>query len=468
MTTTRGARQSQPVVAQTPNIKKKTSGPDQPKLWEPARFLSDEESPEPSHDYVLVILNQPIENVDLFLRLCSQGQLVFTVEAGLELIRASALAIVCADGGANRVKDLNLSEDKEDEEYCVCHRRPVFETLLLTLMQSIDIICGDLDSLRPEVKQYYEDSGTLIIEDPDQYSTDFTKCLKHLSDAATTQSKHGDKEPEFTLIDLGKGGTFDIAVLGGFGGRADQAFSQMHHLYSASEDKAKYFNDIYLITTESIVFLLHQGLNRIPTPVAPDLFGECIGIIPVAKPSIITTRGLEWDVEKWPTEFGKQISTSNHIKASHIEIETSEKVLFTLEIARKLEQEAGTHRTKRQKINHNVDQATSAAEAIEAATPSTTGIDNTSTSSHDQSNGPPPLTLSANIVKKLGSIDDNIGRIVTLLEKSNDRCYNNTEKHLNQTTLALEAITQLLTKAAKDGKDSRTELAGMSSETLPP
>lgn len=218
------------------------------------------------------------------------------------------------------------------------------------------------------------------MKDPDQYSTDFTKCLKHISSAAIPQPRHPGKKRKSVPI-LSSAGTFDVAVIGGFGGRADQAFSQIHHLYSASEDKAKRFNDIYLITTESIVFLLYQGLNRIRTPVTPDLFGECIGIIPVARPSIITTRGLEWDVEKWPTEFGTQISTSNHIKASHVEIETSEKVIFTVEIARTPEHEVDTHRAKRRKINHDLDEVTSIVEVVKAATTSTTGIGNTFTSS---------------------------------------------------------------------------------------
>lgn len=125
-----------------------------------------------------------------------------------------------------------------------------------------------------------------------------------------------------------------VAVFGGLGGRADQAFSQLHHLYKiANEIPVKYAGDIYLITADGIMFLLEKGLNKIHAPVEPGYFTENVGIIPIGKPSIVTTHGLEWDVTEWRTEFGSDISTSNHIKAAVIEIETTERVLFTLEFA---------------------------------------------------------------------------------------------------------------------------------------
>lgn len=126
----------------------------------------------------------------------------------------------------------------------------------------------------------------------------------------------------------------DVALFGGLGGRADQAFSQLHHLYTLSNEKSSPWDgDIYLITTESIIFLLEKGLNKIYAPLGTHFFTENVGIIPIGRPSIITTHGLEWDVTEWPTEFGGQISTSNHIKEKIIEIETLERVLFTLEFA---------------------------------------------------------------------------------------------------------------------------------------
>lgn len=95
---------------------------------------------------------------------------------------------------------------------------------------------------------------------------------------------------------------------------------------------------IFLVNAQSVCFLLEKGMNKITTPVGPGLFAENVGIIPIARPSVITTKGLEWDVSDWYTEFGGQMSTSNHIRSNTIEIETSERVLFTIELDRSQEQ----------------------------------------------------------------------------------------------------------------------------------
>ena len=195
----------------------------------------------------------------------------------------------------------------------------------------MDAICGDLDSIRPDVRKYFADRGVKILLDADQYSTDMMKCLNYIREESRTSNDdkgEGNRPNSGSQIEH-----LDIAVFGGLGGRADQAFSQLHHLYVyAHEESTVSKGDLYLITPESVVFLLEKGLNKIHTPLDAGFFRENVGIIPTAKPSVITTRGLEWDVTDWPTEFGTQISTSNHIKSDIIEIETTERVLFTLEL----------------------------------------------------------------------------------------------------------------------------------------
>ena len=195
----------------------------------------------------------------------------------------------------------------------------------------MDVICGDLDSIRPDVREYFAGRGVKILMDADQYSTDMTKCLRYIREEArkSTNFEGEDNEPNSGSQKEDP----DIAIFGGLGGRADQAFSQLHHLYvHAHEQPTVSKGDLYLITPESVVFLLEKGLNTIHTPLNTGFFKENVGIIPIAKPSVITTRGLEWDVTDWPTEFGIQISTSNHIKSDTIEVETTERVLFTLEL----------------------------------------------------------------------------------------------------------------------------------------
>ncbi|KAI4239523.1 MAG: hypothetical protein LQ349_000283 [Xanthoria aureola] len=237
-------------------------------IWEPA-FITP---------YAAIVVNQPIEDQQLLLD-----------------ILAGATLTVFADGAANHIKDLKLTGPEEQ--------------------QSIpDFICGDLDSIRPEVQAHYEKNGTKVIHDHDQYSSDLTKSLKCI--------QNNIQSPMHAVI------------VGGIGGRFDQAFSQLHHLYTASQESMLPNCQIFLVNPQSICFLLEKGLNRITTPVGPGLFAENIGIIPIGRPSVISTRGLEWDVTEWHTEFGGQMSTSNHIKSEIIEIDTSERVLFTIEMER--------------------------------------------------------------------------------------------------------------------------------------
>src|SRR5271155_371941 len=181
-------------------------------------------------------------------------------------------------------------------------------------------IIGDLDSLDERVEAFYRDKGVAIVRDPDQYSTDFTKCLKWLRQNANCSERPGSR--------------LDVVALGGLGGRVDQGFSQIHHLYMATKDKELLVGEIYLLTEQSLSFVLEEGLNKIE--LSGKVYGENVGIIPINGPGVITTRGLAWDVRDWKTEFGGQISTSNHLISETIEIETATRVLFTVELAEDL------------------------------------------------------------------------------------------------------------------------------------
>ncbi|KAJ5134283.1 transcriptional regulator family: Fungal Specific TF [Penicillium atrosanguineum] len=321
--------------------------------WDPSRFFRVTGSPSP---YALLILNQPIN------------------ESAFGVLSEHASYIICADGGANRLYDMMKKHAKEATELP-------------------DRIVGDLDSLRPLVRQYYEKMGVAIVEDEDQYSTDFTKCLKYLNGhvaeiiASPRQQKldssvkHGNAAGDLQAQPA-QTPTLEIVILGGLGGRVDQAFSQIHHLYMMTQNqrelreayqanadshcnKPAAGGNLYLVSEESITFILQEGKNIIRTPATrrPDVeaeslesqaddsetsrkrkrdqeaeyfFEENIGIIPISAAASITTKGFEWDVQDWRTEIGGQISTSNHIRADTVEVETSVPVLFTVELAERL------------------------------------------------------------------------------------------------------------------------------------
>ena len=221
------------------------------------------------------------------------------------------------------------------------------------IIQCLDAICGDMDSISDETYNLYSNDPNInIIVDTDQYSTDFMKCLRHASEEADgILDSYEAQYNEQWGLKRERVPALDVAVLGGLDGRADQAFSQIHHLYSASEDFGLNLGDIHLFADNSIMFLLQKGMNIIQTPVKPGFLTEDVGIIPIGRPSMITTKGLEWDVVDWSTEFGTQISTSNHIKAKTVRVKTTERVLFTVELA-EMEDVPASHITeKKNEIN---------------------------------------------------------------------------------------------------------------------
>lgn len=126
----------------------------------------------------------------------------------------------------------------------------------------------------------------------------------------------------------------EVIVLGSLSGRVDHGLGLLHEFLREKQQKPDL--RLWLFSESSISFLLSKGANTIHVPLSEGFFTPNIGIIPVCGPSVISTRGLEWDVEGWETRMGHQVSTSNHIVADTIEIETSELVLFTVERAAQL------------------------------------------------------------------------------------------------------------------------------------
>ncbi|TVY48845.1 Thiamine pyrophosphokinase [Lachnellula occidentalis] len=250
--------------------------------WHPADVFSD--NPTAHKDCALVVLNQPLElKPSLYAK-----------------IWKNAIYKVAADGAANRIHDLNTSHEGED----------------LTL----DLVIGDLDSISPEATKYWADKGVKITHDSDQYSTDYMKAVNHI----------WSEKPK----------PLNIVAIGGLGGRVDQGLSMLHHLYLFQKDYAS--GKMFLLSSEGVTFLLKSGKHRIK---AKETFqgiglGQHVGLIPMKEPSIITTKGLEWDVTDWPTEFGGQISTSNHVQEEWVVIETTKDVLFTIDL-NVLPQESG-------------------------------------------------------------------------------------------------------------------------------
>ncbi|KAL2267924.1 hypothetical protein VTJ83DRAFT_5201 [Remersonia thermophila] len=299
--------------------------------WHPAELFEPRQASrtDDSHDvdnkrragaprYAIIILNQPLaDNLDRVKHLWDH-----------------ACIRVAADGGANRL--YHVGGQRGD-----------------AFFDALDAIVGDLDSLAADARRYYEarrgpdGQPTRILRDPDQESTDFGKAVAYVRAWHREQHK-------------GDGAPLDLVVVGGLGGRVDQALSLIHHLHlfqAGGDDRrdgegrtareAGPSGRVYLFSGDSLTFLLRAGRHRIrvrsPADAedgggeksgekSGDVFGKHVGILPVGEPSRVTTRGLEWDVTDWETRFGGRVSTSNHIlpETEVVEVETTKDVVWTM------------------------------------------------------------------------------------------------------------------------------------------
>lgn len=270
-------------------------------IWYPGDIILG--TAEQYKAYGLVVLNQPLKLPAPFYA---------------QLWKNSCYHIG-ADGGANRVFDLHPNSSKPS--------------------LGLDTVIGDLDSLHQEARDFWLENGSEIIYDQDQYSTDFTKAIRYLKtfqipqDAELTASKSKSRQAAIQKVKDGPE-IRDIVCLGGLGGRVDQGISTLHHLYIFQKDPTYSTGKVFLISNEAITFVLQAGEHRIQVKTDASTYGlgKHIGIMPLKEPSVITTTGLRWDVTDWPTEFGGQMSTSNHVKDEWVTIKTTKDILFTINL----------------------------------------------------------------------------------------------------------------------------------------
>ncbi|KAL1386436.1 thiamine pyrophosphokinase [Phyllosticta capitalensis] len=326
--------------------------------FRPARFMARPPSLSPSavlpspHQHTrpaLLILNQPVSSTDL-----------------LERLWAHSDYRICADGGANRLFDAFVHDHVRRDQFLPSQ------------------IHGDLDSLRPSVRDYYAAKGVPISRDHDQYSTDFGKAVKQITAAVPAapipypspspspapSSTPGRKTSAPTPADSPTPSSFtdpstlppqpsrEILIMCTLGGRVDQGLGLLYEMLRIQ--LAYPDTRLWLFSESSVSFILPAGRNELHLPVQlppssssssanplhetrqighdEDLayFTENVGILPAFGPAVISTKGLEWDVTDWPTSVDGNVSTSNHVRSPVVEVTTSAIVLFTIERAERL------------------------------------------------------------------------------------------------------------------------------------
>ncbi|KAH9936066.1 thiamine pyrophosphokinase [Amylocystis lapponica] len=244
-------------------------------------FLDPSPSPLTSPPYALIILNQPF-SAPLLRRVWS----------------ASAWHS-CADGGANRLHD-TLKGERRASEADPC-------SLFLP-----DLIKGDLDSLRDDVREYYASKGVPVVHVPDEYSTDLMKCIAALSEKEKIE-----------------GIEYDIVILGGLSGRLDQTVHTLSLLHKLRDVRKR----IFVITDDNVAWVLKEGEHHISINHA--VLGQTCGLLPVGvASSVLTTTGLRWNLTDFESSFDGMVSTSNHLvpEEKTVYIKTSKPIWWSAEL----------------------------------------------------------------------------------------------------------------------------------------
>lgn len=187
---------------------------------------------------------------------------------------------IAADGGGNRIFD---RIQQENQKYLPPH-----------------LLKGDFDSLRSDVSSYFKEQGTEIIQDHDQNTTDFQKCLN-----------------VFQNTDF----THPILVCGGMGGSLTHTISNINTVFQFTKILK---NQIYLISDENIGCVLQPGTHTI--------YGDTdmyCGFIPIGRPVIVdASENLKYPLDGLKMEAGSMISTSNQFMTEQVKVYTPEALLF--------------------------------------------------------------------------------------------------------------------------------------------
>ncbi|KAG6329796.1 hypothetical protein ID866_9295 [Astraeus odoratus] len=272
----------------------------------------------PTVQRALVILNQPFSQ-DL-----------------LHTLWATCSWRCCADGGANRLFDL-LGEVDPDEKHDI-------RSLYIP-----DLIKGDLDSLRADVRDHYVSKGVTVIQDHDQDSTDLMKCIQFI------QEKEAKEEQEASVQFLVRArgvhmfslAQYEIIILGGLTGRLDQTVHTLSYLHKLRKARRKVFvatddniawvlDEVFTIDKTRITAEEIQGKHRIL--IDHDRMGPTCGLLPVGVESTtLTTSGLRWNLDNAESSFNGLMSTSNHLvpEEQFVTIKTSKPIWWCAELRKR-------------------------------------------------------------------------------------------------------------------------------------
>ncbi|KAJ7546675.1 hypothetical protein O6H91_08G050200 [Diphasiastrum complanatum] len=206
---------------------------------------------------------------------------------------------VCADGGANRLYH-ELPKLFQSEDASTVRERFI-----------PDAIIGDLDSIDPDVREFYTCKGTTVLDkSDDQDTTDLHKCVAFIESSTPDL-----RSPNLKLI-----------VVGALGGRFDHELANINVLYSFPSLR------IVLLSDSTMLLLLPRGFRH-EIKVNSSIEGPHCGLIPVGAPSeTTTTTGLKWNLDRTAMAFGSLISTCNLVQSQIVTVCSDADLLWTITI----------------------------------------------------------------------------------------------------------------------------------------
>jgi len=187
---------------------------------------------------------------------------------------------ICADGGANRIRQFFGNQQ---------FKRP-------------DFVVGDFDSIRPDVRREFEQKGSKFFHIYDQDYNDLHKCLTVLKEKSI-------KDP--------------IVVFGAIGGRLDQTGASFSVALQHPDQR------VFFLDENNFSTWIYPRDKGILTP--QKWTTKICGLIPFLRPvKLIKTSGLKWDCN-FGLGMDTFISSSNEIAegSTKVLIETSDPILWT-------------------------------------------------------------------------------------------------------------------------------------------